>query len=61
MWSSILQILGGAFQGIGAWISSYSSKDNTKARVENDKTDKKDQLNEAIKDHDVDTERKLLG
>lgn len=61
MIKSILAILGGLFQGLGGWMQSYASKENTKARIETDKNSKKDELNKAIQNNDLDTKRKLLG
>lgn len=54
--SSIANFLG----GIGSWMSSYMSKENTKARVQNDKTEKIDLFNESIKNHDLDDQRRKL-
>lgn len=44
-----------------AWITGYSSKENTKARVENDKTKKKDEMNSAITNENIEEERKRLS
>lgn len=61
MINSILSILAGLFQGIGGWMSSYANKENTKARVENDITKRKDEFNQAITSGDIDEERKRLS
>lgn len=61
IFSSILGICSGVVSIISGWCGGYNSKENQKARIESEKTSKKDALNKSIADADVDDERRRLG
>lgn len=57
----IFDMIASALRIAATWFAGYGSKENTKARIENDKTKRKDEFNKAIQKNDLEEERKRLS
>ena len=54
-------MIANALKIAAGWFAGYGSKENTKARIQNEKTKKKDEFNQAITNGDLSEERKRLS
>ena len=57
----IFDMIASALRIAATWFAGYGNEKNTKARIENDKTKKKDSFNAAISKNDIEEERKRLS
>lgn len=61
IFSSVLDIIGGAFKALGTWMQGYSNPKTTKAREISDDNKKIDKFNEDLKKKDLDAVRRKLS